>query len=121
MAASERRWAVVRTQDDLGRFLAEVRIERELLQDEVAGTLGITRRYLYEIESGKPNLYATRLLSLLRTLGIRLVLETEVPIPDTDDGRNSTSTRTSKSSSLGDSSADMVAETPGADSAQGLL
>ena len=75
---SERRWARALTSEDLGRFLADVRVERGRTQQELADDLGITRRYLYEIESGKPSLYTERLFALLRTLGVRLVLEAEV-------------------------------------------
>lgn len=76
---TERRWARALTREDLGRFLADVRVERGLTQEQLADDLGITRRYLYEIESGKPSLYTERLFALLRTLGVRLVLEAEVP------------------------------------------
>lgn len=64
---------------DLGRFLAQLRAERDLTQDELADSLGISRRYLYEIESEKPSLYSERLFALLRLLGARLTIEAEIP------------------------------------------
>ena len=64
------RWAVVHTPADLGRFLAEVRVEHGYTQDELADELGISRRYLYEIETGKPSLYTSRLFALLRLLQV---------------------------------------------------
>jgi HTH-type transcriptional regulator/antitoxin HipB len=76
---SEHRWARVLTPADLGRFLAELRAELDLTQEELAEELGISRRYLWEIESGKPSLYSTRLFALLRRLGARLTIEADVP------------------------------------------
>jgi HTH-type transcriptional regulator/antitoxin HipB len=78
---SDRRWSQVLNPADLGRFLAALRTERNLTQDELAAILGISRRYLYEIESGKPSLYSDRLFTLLRVLGARLTIEaTVVPV-----------------------------------------
>lgn len=39
---------------DPGKFLVELRAERNLTQEELASELGISRRYLYEIESRSP-------------------------------------------------------------------
>ncbi|EWT03340.1 DNA-binding protein [Intrasporangium oryzae NRRL B-24470] len=69
-------WARIRSATDLGAFLAEVRASSDLTQDEVAERLGISRRYLYEIESGKPSLYTDRLFALLRLYGVTLTAET---------------------------------------------
>jgi transcriptional regulator with XRE-family HTH domain len=77
---SDKRWARVLTPTDLGRFLAELRIERDLTQAELAEALGVSRRYIYEIESAKSSLYTERLFSLLRLLGARLSIEAEVPV-----------------------------------------
>ncbi|GAA3594059.1 hypothetical protein GCM10022223_06320 [Kineosporia mesophila] len=58
-------WGVVRSPEDLGAFVARLRYANNLTQDELAQRLGISRRYVYEIESGKPNLYALRLFEIL--------------------------------------------------------
>lgn len=79
MTVTERRWARVLTSADLGRFLADLRVERGLTQDELGRALGISRRYVYEIESGRPSLYTDRLFELLRTLEVRLSVEADVP------------------------------------------
>lgn len=76
---ASRRWARVLSSGDLGKFLADLRAERNLTQEELAAELGISRRYLYEIESGKPSLYSDRLFGLLRLLGARLTIEATVP------------------------------------------
>jgi HTH-type transcriptional regulator/antitoxin HipB len=54
-------WATVRTPEDLGRFLARTRTDRGLTQEALAGELGVSRRYVSEIENGKPGLYTERL------------------------------------------------------------
>ena len=75
-----KRWARTLSPEDLGRFLAELRAERGLTQAELADELGISRRYLYEIESGKPSLYTERLFALLRRLDARLTVEARVGV-----------------------------------------
>ena len=66
------RWAAVTNAADLGAFLRSIREEAGLSQEEIAERLDIDRRYVYQIESGTPTLYATRLFALLSQLGIRL-------------------------------------------------
>ena len=78
-----RTWAVVRTPDDLGRFLARRRVAAGWTQQELADYLDIPPRYLHEIESGKHTLAYTRLFKLLRTLDIEARLEV---IDDGSDG-----------------------------------
>jgi HTH-type transcriptional regulator/antitoxin HipB len=68
-------WAAVRTPEDLGRFLARVRQDHGLTQEELARDLGVSRRYVSEIENGKPGLYTERLFQMLRLLGVRLRAE----------------------------------------------
>lgn len=76
---TKRHWARVLSAGDLGRFLADLRAERDLTQDELADLLGISRRYIYEIESGKPTIYTDRLFNLLRVLDANLVIDADVP------------------------------------------
>jgi HTH-type transcriptional regulator/antitoxin HipB len=64
--------SVVRSPHALGQALARARYQRGLTQDELAEALGISRRYVWEIEAGKQNLFATRLFELLRELGVHL-------------------------------------------------
>jgi HTH-type transcriptional regulator/antitoxin HipB len=68
-------WAAVRTSEDLGRFLARVREDHGLTQEELARELGVSRRYVSEIENGKPGLYTERLFQMMRLLGVRLRAE----------------------------------------------
>jgi HTH-type transcriptional regulator / antitoxin HipB len=68
-------WAAVHTPEDLGRFLARVRQDHGLTQQELAEDLGVSRRYVSEIENGKPGLYTERLFQMLRLLGVRLRAE----------------------------------------------
>lgn len=70
---------VVRSPQALGQVLARLRYRKGLTQDELAEALGVSRRYLSEIENGKQNLFATRLFELLRELGVHLEV-----VPDDD-------------------------------------
>lgn len=74
--------ATVRSQQALGQELARLRFDRGLTQEELAERLGVSRRYVYELESGKPTLFASRLFEFLREVGAHL----DVVAPD-EDGR----------------------------------
>lgn len=74
LAFVEHLWASVRSPADLGGFVTELRIRADLTQAELADRLGISRRYLYEIETGRPSLYTDRLVALLRELGATLTV-----------------------------------------------
>jgi len=65
------------TSADLGRRLAALRIQRGLTQSDAARALGISRRYVSEIEGGKPSLYSDRLFRLLALLDAGLWVEGE--------------------------------------------
>lgn len=62
-------WAHVRTAGDLGAFLRHLRLAKGWTQAELAAELGVTRQYVVELETGKPNLYNERLFQTLRLLG----------------------------------------------------
>jgi HTH-type transcriptional regulator/antitoxin HipB len=69
---SENIWARVHSPADLGAVLRELRERADLSQEAVADELGIDRRYVYQLETGVPNLYTTRLFALLRLLDAHL-------------------------------------------------
>lgn len=71
--------AAVRSQQALGEAIARLRYDSDLTQSELADLLGVSQRYVWEIENGKPNLFATRLFELLAELGAHL----EVVWPET--------------------------------------
>jgi len=64
---------------DLGAVIKAVRESQGIRQEDVSDTLGFSRNYLREIESGKPNLFASRLFRTLNKLGIRLTVTYELP------------------------------------------
>lgn len=72
-------WAVVRSPEDLGAYLARLRRANGLTQDELADQLGISRRYVYEIESGEPNLYARRLFEMINLLEATVTVTSRKP------------------------------------------
>jgi len=64
----------IRTPEDLGRALQFARYSAGLSQRDVARRLGISQRYVVEIEAGKPSLYTERLFAMLEMLGAHLEL-----------------------------------------------
>jgi HTH-type transcriptional regulator/antitoxin HipB len=62
-------WARVNGPAELGAFVRE---RAELTQDQLAESIGVDRRYVYQVESGQSTLYALRLFALLRELDVEL-------------------------------------------------
>jgi transcriptional regulator with XRE-family HTH domain len=58
---------------DIGRRIAELRIDRGLTQQELAAQLGISVRYLARLERGLQNFTVHRLVWLAGKLGVRAV------------------------------------------------
>ncbi|MGV8858220.1 helix-turn-helix domain-containing protein [Rhodoglobus sp.] len=63
---------------DLGAVVKVARQAQGIRQEDIAETLGFSRNYLREIESGKPNLFASRLFRTLNKLGIRVTVTYEL-------------------------------------------
>ncbi len=64
--------ANITSPSDLGRLVRHIRQTHELTQRDLAARLGVSQRYLYELEAGKPKLADERYFSLIRSLGIDL-------------------------------------------------
>lgn len=67
----------VRKQQDIGAMLRAAREDSGLSQEDLASKLGFSRDYMLDIESGKPNLFASRLLRVMHELGITMTLSYE--------------------------------------------
>lgn len=69
------RSARVTSPEALGRILREARLSRDLTQDDVAEYMDINRRYIIELESGKPTLALRRLFEYMRATGVVMYSE----------------------------------------------
>lgn len=74
--------AVIRSPADLGLLVRRVRTQRQLSQDELARLLGVTQRYLSELENGKPKLADERFFRILRSMGVVVTASTDRAAPD---------------------------------------
>ena len=63
---------------DLGLAIRAVRKNARVRQDDLAGAVGVSRRFTAEVERGKPTVQFGRVLRLLEELGIALSID----IPD---------------------------------------
>lgn len=61
---------------DLGLMVYGIRTSAGLSQVELARRLGVTQRYLSELETGKPKVLNDRLFQVLEQLGIELSFRT---------------------------------------------
>jgi HTH-type transcriptional regulator/antitoxin HipB len=63
------------TPDGLGAAIRHYRKAAGLSQAELAARTGLNRTYLSNLESGKETEQVRRILSVLRQLGVRMVVE----------------------------------------------
>lgn len=68
----------IHTPEDLGRIIRAVRKSTGVRQDDLAGTVRVSRQFAIDVERGKPTIQFGRMLLLLKELGIALSVE----IPD---------------------------------------
>lgn len=59
----------------LGVVLRAARVARGLSQRQLAEELGVSQRYVYEIEQGKPTTAVERLFNFMRETGVSLYAE----------------------------------------------
>jgi len=59
---------------DVAAVIRAAREDAGLRQEELAERLAFSRDYMIELESGKGNLYTTRLFRTLHELGIKMTL-----------------------------------------------
>ena len=62
----------LRSPADVGRAVRHARRELGMSQVELAERLGVSQRWLSELETGKPKILDTRLFDVLAQLGLNL-------------------------------------------------
>lgn len=61
--------------EDLGLVIRAVRKSSLVRQDDLAGAVGVSRRFTADVERGKPTVQFGRVLRLLEELGIAVSLD----------------------------------------------
>ncbi len=61
---------------DIGRVVREIRLAHGISQSALAEQLGVSQRYLSEVERGLPKILDDRYISLLNAVGVTLAYET---------------------------------------------
>lgn len=67
----------IRTTKDLGAAIRDRRKKKNLDQGELAELVGVSRRWINEVEQGKPRAEVSLILKTLDTLGLNLDLRSE--------------------------------------------
>lgn len=67
--------AEIHSQRDLGALVRRVRLRHGYTQRQLAAALGVSQRYVYEVEKGLPKRVDDNFHALLRKLGISLIAE----------------------------------------------
>ena len=69
----------------LGQVIQQARLERGYSQRELAEILGISQKWIWEMEQGKPGILMDRLFSILDKTGITLSAEFDVEIRESSE------------------------------------
>ncbi len=67
----------IHTIADLGGAVRRARTSSGMSQDDFAGALGVSQRYLSELERGRPKVLDDRLVDTLAKAGVKLLYETD--------------------------------------------
>jgi len=62
----------------LGQVIQQSRLQQNLSQRDLASMLGISQKWVWEMEQGKPGILMNRLFEMLKATGITLYAEFEV-------------------------------------------
>jgi y4mF family transcriptional regulator len=71
------------TPEEIGRMVRQTRMQLGLTQEQLALASGMGRRFIIELEQGKPTCQLGRALAVLQALGIRMTLATPLGEPGT--------------------------------------
>ncbi|BCB72970.1 hypothetical protein HMEPL2_33210 [Vreelandella aquamarina] len=69
----------VRTSQELGALIKQVRQSQALLQSDVAGLAGTGNRFIVDLERGKPTLQLQKVLDTLDLMGLEVVVQRKNP------------------------------------------
>lgn len=69
----------VSSPESLGRILQQARLLAGLSQRQLADRMGVSQRYIWEMEAGKPSKYTDRLFAMMRETGMTLSASIETP------------------------------------------
>jgi transcriptional regulator with XRE-family HTH domain len=64
---------------DIGRTIADLRVEQGLTQAELASLTGVSRSYLAEMEAGHSVAFVERAIRILRRLGAEVTVTSRPP------------------------------------------
>lgn len=70
--------AKIRSSYTLGQVIQQSRMQQGFSQRELANILGISQKWVWEMEQGKPGLLMDRLFVILEKTGVTLSAEFEV-------------------------------------------
>ena len=77
--------ARIRNAYTLGQIIQQSRLQQGISQRELAGMLGISQKWVWEMEQGKPGLLMDRLFMILEKTGVTLSAEFEAKdIPENE-------------------------------------
>lgn len=74
--------ATVRSAADFGMALQQARLAAGMTQRDLAEQMGVSQKYVWEMETGKSVAAIERLLSAFKATGVKLIAEVPEGDPD---------------------------------------
>ena len=68
----------VRDAYSLGQIIQQSRLQQDMSQRDLAAALGISQKWVWEMEQGKPGILMDRLFKVLKATGVTLYAKFEV-------------------------------------------
>jgi y4mF family transcriptional regulator len=65
----------IRTSEELGKLVKQVRQDQSLLQSDIAGLAGTGNRFIVDLERGKPTLQLQKVLDTLDLMGLEVIIQ----------------------------------------------
>lgn len=75
MTLIDEKTARIRTSEELGKLVKQVRQDQSLLQSDIAGLAGTGNRFIVDLERGKPTLQLQKVLDTLDLMGLEVVIQ----------------------------------------------
>ncbi|OAZ91377.1 helix-turn-helix transcriptional regulator [Halomonas sp. G11] len=67
--------ARIRTSEELGKLVKQVRQDQSLLQSDIAGLAGTGNRFIVDLERGKPTIQLQKVLDTLDLMGLEVIIQ----------------------------------------------
>lgn len=67
--------SIIRSSADLGKYIRKARIKAGLSRPQVAAFSRVGKRFIYDLENGKPTVQIAKTLQVMSSLGVTVIVK----------------------------------------------